>query len=224
MTPAAPNPQGQIRRLALAALTATLAACLAIAAPVAAAKKKGGGTLNVTRTLNAPIPDRASNTGPVGVFSTTIDVGKQFKGRKIRDVNVTVQTAGTSPYDPTNFGPVNNLTAKLFAPNGAHTTLFGFLLAALIPGGSAPNQNLGPLTLDDESPLSLGSFAPHNATEIYAPWAGTAMPIGKPLAVMDGGPARGTWTLTITDRGNGQTSNLVSWSINAVTGPPFLTK
>jgi subtilisin-like proprotein convertase family protein len=41
---------------------------------------------------------------------------------------------------------------------------------------------------------------------------------------MDGGPVRGTWTLTVTDNLNTGISNLVSWHLKVVAGRPFETK
>jgi hypothetical protein len=210
------------RLAALASLIAGLIILAAMAGPAAAAKKKGkgGGKVDVTEVVNLPIPEATEN-GPFdipGILRSTIDVGKQFKGRQIRDVNATVQTLGTS-----GTNPVPALRAKLFAPNGGHVTLF----TGLFPETGTSNISLGPLTLDDESPLSLGIENPHSATQLYAPWAGRARPNGKPLSVMDGGPVRGTWTLTITDSTftpQPGTSNLVSWRLEVVAGRPFQTK
>lgn len=218
-----------IGRIALLGVIVALLTALA-AAPSASAGKgkgkgKGGGTLDVSKAVNAPIPDAGpvppgSFFGPYGVLTSTIDAGKQFKGRKVRDVNVTVQTLGTS-----GTAPADDLMARLTAPNGATTTLFtnlsGTVNAMFMPN---PNPSIGPLTLDDESPLSLGSESPDNATQLFMPWAGTAQPSGRPLAVMDNGPVRGTWTLALLDVFNTETSNLVSWRLNVLAGRPYKTK
>jgi hypothetical protein len=204
---------------------AVLAGCLALAAgPATAAKKKGkkgGGTVNITKTVNLPIPDRAGMgfEGPLGILTSTIDVGKQFKGRQIRDVNVTVQTQGA-----TGARPAGHLMAKVTGPNNATTTLFTDLFAGFDP---ITNLSIGPLTLDDEARLDLGGGPARDPTELYAPWAGAAAPEGI-LAQLDGGPVRGAWTLTMLDNeGSGPesgTSNLVSWTLNVIAGRPFQQK
>jgi hypothetical protein len=205
----------ETRRIALAALAVALATCLAVSAPVAGAKKKkrGGGALNVTQAVNLPIPDKTPppGTGPEGVLTTTINVGKKFKSLQVRDVNVTVQTVGTS--GPT---PADNLDARLIAPNGANS----FLFSGLSGSAASPAVSIGPLTLDDEAALDLGNGLPTDPTQLHSPWAGAAAPLGQ-LWPMDGGPVRGTWTLQLFDANNTETSTLVSWGLNVVAGRPF---
>jgi hypothetical protein len=217
-------------RIGLVALTAALAVFLS-ATPALGAKAKGkgkrAGSLDVSVAVNAPIPDANPDppapgaTGAFGVLTSTIDAGKQFKGLKVRDVNVTAQTLGTS-----GSTPADDLAARLTAPNGATVELFASLFGTFNPMTFMPNPNpsIGPLTLDDESPLSIGAGVPNNATELFVPWAGSAEPQGRPLAVMDNGPVRGTWTLALLDIGNTETSNLVSWRLQVTAGRPFLTK
>lgn len=204
------------------AVAAALAAGLGLAGPAVGAKK-GGGVLDNTTVVNAPIPDRPSGgTTIFGRLDSTTTVGRRFKGRVVRDVNVTVQTTGTSGNEP-----ASQVIANLTAPNGAITRLFGGLLPPLAPptfSSFVAFPSLGPLTLDDESRFNIGVFAPRSPVELYAPYAGGARPTGKPLAVMDGGPVRGTWTLTVLDAVNGQTSNLASWRLNVIAGRPFVTK
>lgn len=197
------------------ALVLGLTAVLALGAPIAGAKKKkGGGAINITKPVNALVPDRAPGaTTPLGLLTSTIDVGKQFKGRQIRDVNVTVQTTGASGNNP-----AEQLIALLTAPNGATAVLFSGL-----EGFGPTNPSIGPLTLDDEATLLLGEEDPTDPVRLYVPWAGTAVP-EAPLFPMDNGPARGTWTLLVLDANGGQTSALNSWRLNVVTGKPFLTK
>ena len=210
-----------IRLAGLAALA--LIACLALAIPAAAAKKKGGkkkggGPVNITKTVNAPIPDKGPGPAGTGLetpLSSTIDVGKQAKGLKIDDVNVTLQTLGTS-----GVSPGDNLVAILRAPNGANTFLFNLLDGS--PG--TPNLSIGPLTLDDEAPLILGIGTPNNSFSLFVPWLGSAIPDGVGLWVMDNGPVRGTWTLDVFDDVTGETNNLVSWSLNVRTRRAFQTK
>ena len=196
--------------------------CLALAMPATAAKKKGGkkkgggGTVDITKIVNAPIPDRGTGpNAPVPTLTSTIDVGKQFKGRQIRDVNVTLQTLGTS-----GMTPGEDLEARLMAPNGANSFLFFFLEG--YPG--ANSVSIGPLTLDDEALFDIGGGPPIDPTRLTVPWAGTAAPQNAQLWPLDGGPVRGTWTLMLYDFANTKTSNLVSWRLNVTTGRPFLHK
>ena len=233
MTPAADT-----RSLGLAALAAVLCLALLIPGSPAEAKKKkkerSGGRVQITKTAAQPIPDANPpfGAGAYGSIDSTIVVGKQGAGRVIRDVNVTVQTQGTSnhtspPAPPSLNGPTEavDLAAILRAPNGAHLTVF----AQLIPGLGSPSTfaafpSIGPLTLDDEARRSLGMFNPHDPFELYAPYAGAARPPFKALALMDNGPVRGTWTLTVLDELNSGTSTLVSWGIDVSAGKPYLTK
>lgn len=195
--------------------------CLAIAAPAATAKKKGGGkkgggTVDITMVVNAPIPTLAN--AQEGILRSVIDVPSGFKGKRIRDVNVTVHTLGTSGTTPSD-----DLTGKLTAPNGATSELFDDLDGF----GGGGEMSIGPLTLDDEALLDLGDGTPDNPTELFTPWVGTAAPgslVGTPLWPLDGGWVTGAWTLTITDDSTSGTSDLVSWRLTVVAGRPFRTK
>jgi hypothetical protein len=112
----------------------------------------------------------------------------------------------------------------LIAPNGAQARLF-FLLDG--PFG-LDNPSIGPLTLDDEARLNLGLGAPRNPNFLYQPWAGTATPLpeasGSGLATLDGGPARGTWTLRIIDQFPEGRSRLAFWRLDLIAGKPVRTK
>jgi subtilisin-like proprotein convertase family protein len=185
-------------------------------AAVAKKKRKAGGTADITKQVNAPIPD-ATAPGPTwGVRSSTIDVGgKKFKKTKVRDVNVTVQTAG----DQAN--SANDVVATLISPNGTRTWLFAGL------GG----QSIGPLTLDDETPTEVGlGTTARDSTQLVRPYAGTAQPFcflaegACPLAVLDNGPASGAWTLRVYDSNPGNTSSLSSWRLVVLAGKPYRTK
>jgi hypothetical protein len=207
-------------RLALIGIL-LLALIVAVSAGGAQAKKKGksGGTATVTRAVNAAIPDAVGNTR--GLLISTIDIGgKRFKGTRVRDVNVTVQTAGaisTSAQD---------LQARLTAPNGATSWLFAGL----------SGQSIGPLTLDDQSPtfLNIDSVPQDNTPgSLAVPYAGTAQPDcleargGCPLGVMNDTPAGGRWTLRIYDISGatpGRTSALSFWRLRVVAGAPYRMK
>jgi subtilisin-like proprotein convertase family protein len=189
------------------ALALTLTAGLG--AGVAQAKKKSASKFERTAAVNQAIPDETSPPVTTGVLVSELKAGGKYKGRKIRDVNVTVQISGTGT------DSIFDLDVLLQAPNGATT----FLFTALSPG----NQ-LGPLTLDDESDVAIfngtGATFP---TGLLSPWQGTAH-IFFPLAVMDGGPVKGTWKLHALDYEPGNTNTLVSWGLQVRTGKPYETK
>jgi hypothetical protein len=188
--------------------------------PVAEAQKKkkgGGGAVDITKAVGAVIPDRAPGGpfgGVYGQLTSTIEVGKRFKGRRVRDVNVTVQTLGA-----TGTNPADDLVAVLTAPNGASARLFESL-----EGYTTPESSIGPLTLDDESPFFLGGGPPIVAAALFQPWAGTAESF-DPLALMDDGPVRGTWTLKMLDgsAAGGGTSVLSFWRLDVIAGRPYRT-
>jgi subtilisin-like proprotein convertase family protein len=215
--------QGKRSRLALVgilALALGVTAGLTVSDAAAAKKKKppkAGGIVDITKAVNAPVPD-ATATNAHGLLTSTIDVGgKKFKRTQIRDVNATVQTTGNTA------GSVGDLQVLLTAPNGATVWLFAFL------GG----QNVGPLTLDDETFNQLVPFtAPRDPTQVAQPYVGTAQPWcyfasgGCPLSLMDRGPVTGTWTLRIydVDPSGPATSVLNLWRLNVVAGKPYKTK
>ena len=204
-----------MRRARVTGALVAAVALMASAVPAAEAKK-GGGTVNITRTPNAPVPDRGPGaTDPFGHVATTIEVGNKFKGKRIRDVDVTVQTAGA-----TGTLPTNDLDMYLTAPNGATVHLVNNLFG---PSPGAP-VSIGPLTLDDESPLLLGRGPPENPTELYAPYSGSARPVQGALAELDNGRVKGTWTLEVTDNNDGETSVLSSWTLNVDTGKPYVAE
>ena len=169
-------------------LTLLMLAAVALLIPGPASAKEAK-PLSETQTVNQPVPD--ASAASIGVLESTINAGKKFKGLKIRDVNVTVQTTGSAA------GAANNLVARSTAPNEATVTVFSNL------GG----QNVGPLTLDDESPLTLTGGTASSARVLGQPYIGTAQPgsaigpaAGRPLWLMDNGSGvKGTWTLSIAD-------------------------
>jgi hypothetical protein len=185
------------------------------AAADAAKKKrpKGPSGVDVTMPVNAPIPDAAPANGPNGLLTSTIDVGKALKGKRVRDVNVTVQTTGL-----TGTVPSNDLIGYLTAPNGATTGLFSRL--GLIGSGFS----IGPLVLDDESPIGLGFGDEGDPTSLESPWVGTARPDAPGFYVLDDGPVKGAWTLRVLDTFAGETSQFNFWRLQVAAGRPYRTK
>jgi subtilisin-like proprotein convertase family protein len=208
------------------ALLGVLALALSVtvgltASDVAAAKKKktkAGGTVEITKAVNAPVPDATATS--FGEVLSTIDVGgKKFKGTRIRDVNVTLQTTGAAS------GSAGDLRVLLSAPNGGTVWLFAFLAG----------QSIGPLTLDDETANYLVSTTspPRDSTQVVSPYQGTAQPYcwfafgGCPLSLMDNGQATGTWTLRVQDTSTGNPANtsvLNFWKLTVLAGKAYATK
>lgn len=201
--------------LRIALVVALLVWAIVPAAADAAKKKKakGPGAVDVTMPVNAPIPDATPANGPNGLLTSTIDVGKPFKGKRIRDVNVTVQTTGL-----TGTVPSNDLIGYLTAPNGATTGLFSRL--GLVGSGFS----IGPLVLDDESPIGLGFGDEGDPTSLESPWVGTARPDEPGFYVVDDGPVKGAWTLRVVDTFAGETSQFNFWRLQVAAGRPYRTK
>jgi hypothetical protein len=201
------------KRRVASILALALCAALVVSTAAGAQKKKGKKgprAVNITKTVGAPVPDPP--VGQFGVLSSTIEVGKQFRGKRIRDVDVTLQVTGAGP----GANSVQDIVARLIAPNGASTTLFFEDLG--------PGNLIGPLTLTDESLLLLGDGVANDPTRLFAPYQGSARPEGSPLWKMDNGPVAGPWTLRLLDVAVTETSVLASWRLNVAVGNPYRTK
>ena len=204
------------RPVKLASLVAAVALSIAFAAGggTALAKKKHSKspTANVTVNANQVVPPETTATSQ-GILTSTAVLGKKFKGSQVGDVNVTL--VGSASGAGSSIGVLN---AKLTAPNGNTVLLFSDFLFG---------QTLGPLTLDDETPVFLsGGATPTSDPEaLNAPYAGKAAP-SSPLTEMDGGPAKGVWTLKIRNEDNNaaHVHTLTSWTLQVKTHPPYLTK
>ena len=208
--------RGWARLLSVSLLAAAIAA-----APAGAKNgggKSGGAKLSLTTQVNQLVPDRAPTSGaPFGLLTSSVNVGNKFKGRRIRDVNVTLQTTGATPGSP-----ARDLSAVLTAPNGASTELFRVLFGTG-PTGTTP-ISIGPLTLDDEAGRYLGLGPARDPFALYEPWAGSARPLQGTLYPMDNGRVKGTWTLKVLDNEDGETSVLNFWRLDVQTGKPNRTK
>jgi hypothetical protein len=213
---------GKSRRRVRLASVILLAVCLGagLAAGDATAKKKkkhkAATAFAASVAPNAAIPDEPPTPGHEVPVSSTITVGKKFKGKTIGDVNVTgIRTTGDQP------NSANDLSMSLSAPNGK--TVF---LEATALGG----QSIGPLTLDDDTPTSICNSATPTCSDpdatLLRPFAGTANLLGLaggdtgPLSVFNGSPIRGTWTFRIWDNGTGDTSILNSWGLQITAERP----
>jgi subtilisin-like proprotein convertase family protein len=188
------------------------------------AAKPAGGTdskktkrFRASEAVNASIPDDAA-FGPSTPVTSQIKVPKKFKGKVIEDLNVTgIQTTGLAP------AAANDLVLKLTAPSGRTNVLFRF-----VGGGSA---SIGPLTLDDDTLISLCGDNPVCTDDplrsLGPPYVGTANKFflrdqsTGPLSTFDGVKIRGTWTLTAFDTGSpGETSILNGWGLDVRLAKP----
>jgi hypothetical protein len=210
------------RRLAIAGILA-LALCTAFAMTFGAtadAKKKKKKTPSVfaaSVTPNLAIPDDSA-TGPSAQVTSTITVGKKFKGKTVGDLNVTgITTTGSA----TN--AADDVGLRLIAPNGAHVMLIN-------PTGIG-DVSIGPLTLDDDTPVSVCDATvppcPDPDQTLNRPFAGTANLLGLgsggtgPLSAFNGAPMRGAWTMVAWDEDEiGKTNVLNSWGLQITAAKP----
>ena len=197
-----------MRRAALVGALALLG-CLALSPGAEAGRKAKGGSsqprvFSSGPVANLPIPD-ALGVPPFtdGVLNTTIDV-RGLRGRRIDDVNLSLRASHAF---------IGDLTVRLTAPNGA--TIFPVTFASDTSYGAGSTDCNGTfLTLDDETPVELGSSVTvQGLPELLPPYAGVARPGGKPLAVMDGGPVNGTWALSIRDFDSSNVGTLHCWQV-----------
>ena len=199
-----------MRSRALPSLIVVFAVACIAPGSAAAAKGKGKGgnrsaPVTASTVVNQLVPN--ASTTDAGVVRSTITFGKKLRGRSIGDVDVTVQTTGVVPQ------AAEDVTVRLSAPNGATTTLFVELAG----------QSIGPLTLDDDTPVRpCASDSPPCSDPDQAllfPYIGTAAPMGS-FQIMERGPIRGTWTLTILDvfGFGGRTSVFNSWGLRITPG------
>jgi subtilisin-like proprotein convertase family protein len=201
-----------------------LAVCTALALVMggsAEAKKKTKKVKTVvfqqSLSPNAAIPDNPA-TGPSTPLKSSITVtGKKFKGKVVGDLNVTgIKTTGSGP------NAARNLRMKLIAPN--HRTVY-------LIGRSIGNDSIGPLTIDNDSRVSICDSAtptcPDPAQTLLRPFAGTANSLmlggmgSGGVTAMNGVPMKGTWTFEVWDQSTvGQTSVLNGWGLQITSAKP----
>jgi len=204
----------RLRRVSLGAVVVAISLTAGfIAAGSAGAKKsKKSPTADVTVQLNQVVPTASNGPPPQqnGRLTSTTTLGKKFKGKLIDDVNARITASG---------GDVGGLAVRLTAPNGDTVCLLGCQFGLF-------GKQIGPLTLDDETPVILSGQDPQNfqdPDQLFSPYAGTAEPEGT-LSDLDNGPAKGIWTLRA---GNADPSNPVTisqWGVHVATHRPYLTK
>ena len=203
--------------LGVLALALCLAAGLALGADAQAKKKhkKQPRTFAAQVSPNVGVPEYPG-TGHATPVLSTITVGKKFKGKTVADVNLTgLRTTGSGP------GAANDLFFKLTGPSGRTVQVIGNFNG----GGGIGDQNIGPFTIDDDSPVSICDSNTLNCRDpsqtLIRPFAGTANEerLGSQgtggLKTFRGVGMRGAWTLTAfdTDDAGGTTSVLNSWGL-----------
>jgi hypothetical protein len=210
--------------LGILTLALCLAAGMALGSPAQAKKKhkKSPSVFQSQVNPNAAVPEY-SGTGPATPVLSTITIGKKFKGKTVADVNVTgLQTTGSGS------GAANDLFFKLTAPNNRTIQLIGNFTA----GDGIGDQNIGPFTIDDDSPISICDSNTLNCRDpsstLIQPFAGTAneQSLGGQgtggLRAFRGVGMKGPWTLTVfdTDNGGNTTSVLNSWGLQITAQKP----
>jgi hypothetical protein len=205
-----------LRLLAVLGLAVCIGAGFAVGD--ASAKKKKHKTASVfaaTVSPNLAVPDRPP-AGHELIASSTLTVGKKFKGKTVGDLNVTgIRTTGDTA------SSAGHLNMMLVAPNGR---------AVLVDDQALGGQSIGPLTFDDDTATSIcDSTTPvcsdPDAT-LLRPFAGTANLANTfggdtgPLSVFNGVPMKGTWTFLIWDAQVSQTSVLNGWGLQITAARP----
>ena len=209
-----------LSRWALIAGIMALAVCTAIALAFSgpAVAKKKAKTPRFFQSVvqpNAAIPDDAASGHSTPVDST-ITVPKKFKGRVVADVNITgIQTTGSGA------GAAADLVMRIIAPNGRSVRLWS---------GGFGDQSIGPLTLDDDTPVSICNATnppcDYGPDTLNRPFAGTSnlQFLGGggtgPLSHLDGVAMRGTWTFEIWDEQAGETRTLNIWGLQVTAAKP----
>jgi hypothetical protein len=204
-------------RLAAAMLLA-LCVAVSLAAGDAAAKKKkkGASVYSASTSPNLAVPDEPSGPGAQDIIVTsTLTVGKKFKGKTVGDLNVTgVKTTGTGP------NAAGSLDLMLVGPGGR---------SVLFDAGALGGQSIGPVTFDDDTPTSICDDPPCSDPDatLQRPFVGTtnlANTFGGdtgPLVAFNGTPMRGTWTLYAWDSNDDGNTNVVNtWGLGIAAAKP----
>lgn len=192
-------------RLALLACAGVASLGLLVGASPAAAKNKTK-TFNRCFNVGLPIPDRpASGAGSSLAFPISVKVpkfnGKQQSGKVTQFNSVGLRITHTNDRD---------LQINLVSPGGRVVTL------ANRRGLAGDGYGTGSASCSG----SLVQFSDTAATSILFPGNTGDSPIvgafrpEAPLGVFAGGPARGVWTLIVTDVLNNDVGTLAAASLN----------
>ena len=177
-------------RACWASLLAVVAAAI-VAAPAGAKTRT-----HSSGPINASIPEPSYPLGGAGGVGTAADTIRVNTRGKITDVDVALRISHT--YD-------EDLEVWLMSPAGAIIKL------VLRRGADGDNFGEGSLgcggsftVLDDEASLPIGSGV--------APLSGSFRP-DQPLSRLNGGRAKGSWTLLVLDAIPGDTGVLHCWEL-----------
>lgn len=212
-------------RLALAgvlalALGVTLGLVSGSVADAKKKKHKKSNSVTISKSTSTPIPAGDGVNQIAGVASVPLTVGKKAKGKVVGfgSTSVTFGASGEA-------GQLDALDLKLIAPNGR--TVFLDNPEELVGPGN--DTSFGPLTETPDSPVffcrpdpspppaGCPNGDPDNS--LGPPFAGTA---GEDqLALFNGGPAKGTWTLRVLNFSTLSTFVLspVTLHISLITAP-----
>ena len=161
-------------------------------------------------SIPQPVPDRAPGaTAFVGVLDSIINVGRRYKGHEISDVDV-----GLSVLGPAN--ALDDIELYLRSPNGATIFLAGDHAGRnLNTSYGTGDCTTGPTTFTDETQnfISDGDPPATFPGTVFSPWSNIVQTDGFPLSVVDGGKARGTWTLRVVDDTAGDEFTLNCWQL-----------
>lgn len=160
------------------------------AAPCTGWELQWTSSTSTVQCVDCPLAVPPTGTGP-GTTISTLNVSG-LTGT-IADVNVNLDIAHTF---------IQDLDVTLTSPGGTVVALFTDLC------GDYDDMLV---TLDDETPLTIGATCPPN---------GTFRPESDLLSDFDGAFPNGVWTLTILDDLSRDAGTLHSWSLAIITGLP----
>lgn len=191
------------RRLARTGISVVAAlALLAFAGSPAVAKTK-----TKTATFTQCV-DSSAAISEHGLASAVVNVPVPKNGKKIQNGVVSVAQAGTritfpggaSALNLTLVSPGGKAISLVATDTGANGTAYGTgatgCSGSLVQFGDAFATSIGDATNGPSEPIS-GQFRPQ-----------------QPLAVFNGGPARGPWVLLVTNSSSSDTGTLNAFSLN----------
>ena len=191
------------RRTRLGVVCLTVAALSAVAASAAAAK-----TVTKTATFNQCV-STAVPTVARGAIAATINVPVPKNGKKVQTGTVTaVGPVGTR----VAHGFAGDLTMMLVSPAGTPVTLVSERDQEADGYGTGSQSCSGsPVLFGDTFPTPISSIDSQTTSD--TPISGSFTP-EHPLSGFLGGPARGFWTLVVTDCCMGDSGSVGALSLN----------
>ena len=158
------------------------------------------GSLSPDVPVNAYGPGGSGTNFDITESSITLPAPANYD---ISDVTVTVNIS-----DPVNnLGTVGDLLIVLFSPAGTESVLY------YKPGDK--NKNLTNVTFTDQAAQSIEVASGPYTNGTYQGY--------NPLAILNGGPTTGTWTLGIENFSSINIGRLLSWSLTVKSTAPTLS-